>query len=82
MFLQVASAPKNFHFKTKKRDCFKCEIFVARTYSCYKAFGSKGKLESGLLAKVQHCLDFMEARLPDPGESPKSKKRKSDDNQQ
>lgn len=75
--LQIAGASnslKNFTFNGKRRHCFKCEIFVARAYSCYKAFGLKGPLEKNLLAKVRKCLDIMESRLPEPKGNKKRKK--------
>ena len=76
IMLQVASCPKNFPFTSKKRDCFKCEIFVARVYSCYKAFSLKGGIDGELLAKVKKCLEIMESRLPHPN-AHSNKKRKS-----
>lgn len=68
---------KNFSFVGKRRQCFKCEIFVARTYSCYKAFGLKGELEKPLLSKVRRCLDIMESRLAEPKGSAKKKRKLS-----
>lgn len=66
---------KNFQFATKKRDCYKCAIFVARVYGCYKAFTVKGGLDDSLEAKVKACLEIMEDHLPDP--SPQKKRKKS-----
>jgi hypothetical protein len=76
----VASSPKNFLFAAKKRDCYKCEIFVARVYSCYKAFSVKGGIDDALLAKVKKCLEIMESRLPDSVST--KKKRKSAEKKQ
>eukprot|EP00980_Cylindrotheca_fusiformis_P009495 scaffold2076_cov106-Cylindrotheca_fusiformis.AAC.4 len=71
---------KNFTFNGKRRQCFKCEIFVARAYSCYKAFGCKGDLEKSLLSKVRTCLDIMESRLPVPKRKDSKKRKKSIEN--
>jgi hypothetical protein len=70
--LQIASCPqKTFSFNSKKRDTYKCVIFVGRAYSCTKAFGVFN-LDGDLLAKVRTCLDIIESRLPEGS----SKKRK------
>lgn len=61
----VRATKKNYKFKTNKRDCFKCAVFVARAHSCYLAFG-KRELESGLIDKMTACLDIMESHLVDP----------------
>ena len=50
----------------KRRQCFKCEVFVARAYSCYKAFGEKGDLDKSTMTKIRRCLEIMESRLPEP----------------
>jgi hypothetical protein len=73
----TSNSLKNFTFNGKRRHCFKCEIFVARAYSCYKAFGSKGSLEKSSMAKVRKCLDIMESRLPEPKEKANKKRKKS-----
>lgn len=61
----MRATKKNFKFKTNKRDCFKCAIFVARTHSCYLAFGKK-ELRPCLIMKLRSCLDMMETHLIDP----------------
>jgi hypothetical protein len=63
-------------FQTRRRDCYKCAIFVGRAYACYKAFGMKETLESSLVDKIKACLDLMELHLPEPNAASK-KKRKS-----
>ena len=69
---QIAVCPqKTFSFNSKKRDTYKCVIFVGRAYSCTKAFGVFN-LDGDLLAKVKACLDIIESRLPEGS----SKKRK------
>jgi hypothetical protein len=70
----VETTRKNFQFATKKRDCYKCAIFVARVYGCYKAFTVKDGLDDSLEAKVKACLSIMEDHLPDPGAEKKRKK--------
>lgn len=70
--LQIAFCPqKTFSFNSKKRDTYKCVIFVGRAYSCTKAFGIFN-LDADLLTKVKTCLDIIESRLPEAS----SKKRK------
>jgi hypothetical protein len=71
---QILATGKNYQFLTRKRDCYKAAIFVARAYSCYKAFLSQGPLQPSLKTKVVACLDLMEQHLaPTP---PSLKKRK------
>lgn len=65
-------------FQTRRRDCYKCAIFVGRAYGCYKAFSTTKKLESSLMAKIKTCLDMMELHLQEPSASSK-KKRKSEE---
>lgn len=72
-FWQIKKASKkNFAFTSMKRDSYKCAIFVARAYACYKAFSMTGKIDPALMAKVMTCLNVMEAHLPETN----SKKRK------
>ena len=90
---KLAGAPdnlKNFTFVGKRRHCFRCELFVARTYSCYKAFKMQGEpqaqngffLEKSLQGKVLKCLDIMESHVPNPAERAdfNNKKRKRNNN--
>jgi len=56
---------KNYKFRANKRDCFKCAVFVARTHSCFLAFG-KRELKPRLINKLKACLDIMEAHLIAP----------------
>ncbi len=62
MLLQVRSANKNYQFTAKKRESFKCAIFVARLYSCLRSF-SKSIMSSRLMAKAKSCLTIMERHL-------------------
>ena len=39
-------------FSSKKRDCYKCEIFVARAYGCLKAFGMDS-LDDALMLRAR-----------------------------
>mmetsp|Transcript_25728 Transcript_25728/g.63004 ORF Transcript_25728/g.63004 Transcript_25728/m.63004 type:complete len:551 (+) Transcript_25728:111-1763(+) len=73
----TAGTLKNFSFSSKRRHCFKCEIFVARAYSCYKAFGSRGRMDKSLMAKVRKCLEIMESRVPQPKGKDSRKRKKS-----
>jgi hypothetical protein len=64
-FKKIASCQtKHLAFNSLKRDCYKCEIFVARAFSCVKAFGMDS-LDDELLAKILQCLEIMESRMPD-----------------
>lgn len=59
--VQIFATTKNFTFTLRKRDCFKCAIFVARVYACSRVFGKNKKtLGSRLMDKVKVCLDIME----------------------
>eukprot|EP00531_Pseudo-nitzschia_arenysensis_P018288 CAMPEP_0116135800 /NCGR_PEP_ID=MMETSP0329-20121206/11386_1 /TAXON_ID=697910 /ORGANISM="Pseudo-nitzschia arenysensis, Strain B593" /LENGTH=566 /DNA_ID=CAMNT_0003630629 /DNA_START=69 /DNA_END=1769 /DNA_ORIENTATION=+ len=58
----VRATRKNYKFKTNKRDCFKCSVFVARAHSCFLSFGKK-KLKPRLVSKLKSCLDMMESHL-------------------
>ena len=71
---QISGCQKLFTFMAKRRDCFKCEIFVARVYCCYKALGSRRRLDENLMVKIRYCLGVMESQLPEP--APVEKKRK------
>jgi hypothetical protein len=62
---QVRATKKNYKFRANKRDCFKCAVFVARTHSCFLAFG-KRELKPRLTNKLKSCLDIMEAHLIAP----------------
>ena len=63
--IQVRATRKNYKFKTNKRDCFKCAVFVARAHSCFHSFG-KRNLNPRLISKLKACLDLMEAHLITP----------------
>mmetsp|Transcript_14617 Transcript_14617/g.30283 ORF Transcript_14617/g.30283 Transcript_14617/m.30283 type:complete len:638 (-) Transcript_14617:702-2615(-) len=61
----VRATKKNFKFRTNKRDCFKCAVFIARAHSCYNAFG-KLDLNHRLVEKLKSCLAIMENHLVQP----------------
>lgn len=61
----VRATKKNYKFKTNRRDCFKCAVFVARAHSCFLAFGKK-ELKPRLISKLRACLNMMETHLIDP----------------
>ena len=63
--VQVRATRKNYKFKTNKRDCFKCAVFVARAHSCFLSFGKK-KLDRRLRKKLKACLNLMEENLVTP----------------
>ena len=72
----ATSAAKTFPFSSKKRDTFKCCVFVGRVYSAMKLLGisTRDPEFAELRDRVMTCLEIMESRMPDPS---KSKKRKS-----
>jgi hypothetical protein len=73
-FKKIASCQtKHLAFNSLKRDCYKCELFVARAFSCVKAFGMDS-LDDELLAKIKRCLEIMESRMPDLVAQKKRKK--------
>eukprot|EP00535_Pseudo-nitzschia_heimii_P000950 CAMPEP_0197185658 /NCGR_PEP_ID=MMETSP1423-20130617/12384_1 /TAXON_ID=476441 /ORGANISM="Pseudo-nitzschia heimii, Strain UNC1101" /LENGTH=595 /DNA_ID=CAMNT_0042636783 /DNA_START=51 /DNA_END=1835 /DNA_ORIENTATION=+ len=61
----IRATKKNYKFKTNKRDCFKCAVFVARAHSCFHANG-KRELEPRLVKKLKTCLYIMETHLVPP----------------
>eukprot|EP00934_Nitzschia_sp_Nitz4_P007084 Nitzschia sp. Nitz4//scaffold212_size37733//27005//28699//NITZ4_007738-RA/size37733-augustus-gene-0.11-mRNA-1//1//CDS//3329542037//7074//frame0 len=78
-FPRIRGASKSFQFATKKRDSYKCAIFVARAYSCYKAFSMTGRIDASLMAKVMACLDIMEEHLPSSSTSSKKRRKSTSD---
>ena len=85
----MVSAP-TLSFTTKKRECYKAIIFVARAYRCAKLLRRESKLpfreqEPGLFAKVQACLELVDTqvkvnpkRLQEFEEVRESKRRKTE----
>jgi hypothetical protein len=68
---------KNYSFTSKARDCFKCAIFVARLYCCYKHSGVT-TLSDRLMTKVKGCLSIMEDHIPKKSSDKKKKTKAAD----
>jgi len=63
-YLKLASNKNNkekeFIFDTQKRNCFKCQIFVARAFATYQVLNKTESFGGSLESKIKVCLDFME----------------------
>ena len=77
ILFQIREA-KNYTFTSKTRDCYKCVIFVARLFSCYKHSGKKKLINERLMSKAKACLDILEAHLPENATPKKSAKNTQD----
>jgi hypothetical protein len=66
---RLVSNEPSLHFASKKPQCMKCVIFVARVYQCSKSVWEEGnevdfkEEEPGLFAKVQQCLEILKQNV-------------------
>lgn len=61
----IMSTDRIFHFIRKKRDCYRCVLFLARLASCCMYFGMP--LMETCRKKAIACLDILESHIIDPG---------------
>jgi hypothetical protein len=58
------SKEKAFYFETQKRNCFKCQIFIARAFATYQVLNKTDEpIGTSLLSKIKVCLDFMDKNV-------------------